>query len=276
MRYSYFRYMDDKIPERPTYNPRDFFTPLEEAVVEVQRRRGDKELMQKVHEYLQGDIPAHFNREQPILYMARHIATPNYEAMRFVELGKPFGLPMVISQDKKGKFVSHNDLKRSLGKMPVTKGLSRRQDEIVENFTILDFTQAQGKPFNEIRTRHGKDLVEFHNSFFQHIYHTEIEIVDESAWIDRNHRDNLKEQYKKMLALMIVHGVMLESYMEKELDVVQSAVGPAFEEVTSELGYKPLIAEHIDENLELTRDWNGYPSVLYQFIRQDIDGTICE
>lgn len=268
--------MDEPTSPQPRYNPKDFYTPLEEAVIEIQRRRSDKELMQKVHDYLQGDIPEHFNREQPILYLARHIATPNYEAMRFVELGKPFGLPLVISQDSKGKFVSHNDLKRSLGKMPVTKGMSRRQDEIVENMNVIDFMTAQGKQFCDIKTKHGKDLVEFHNSFFKHVYPDEIQIVDEAEWIDRNHRDNITEQYKKMLALMVTHGVMLESYLEKEYDVVQSAIGPAFDEVYNHFGQKPLICEHIDELLELTRDWNGYPSVLYQLIKQDVDGKICE
>lgn len=262
--------MDEQTSPQPPYNPKDFYTPLEEAVVEIKKRREDKELIQKVYDYLQGDIPEHFNRKQPILYLARHIATPNYEALRFVELSKPFKLPMVIGQDRKGKFVSHNELKRSLGKLPVTKGMSSRQDEIVENLTVVNFTLAQGKAFNEIKTIHGKDLTEFHNSFFKHIYPNEVKIVDESEWIDRNHRDNLKEQYKKMLALTILHGIMFESFPENENEIVQSAVGPAFEEIFKTFGLKPLIFEHIDPQKELLRDWNGYPSILYQFFKNDL------
>ncbi len=277
MRYSYFRYMEDNIPTRPPYNSKDFFTPLEEAIFEAKRRREDPELMKRVRAYLNDDIPAHFDRSEPILYLSRHIATPNYEALRFVEIGKPYNLPMVIGQDRKGKFVSHNELKRSLGKLPVTKGVSRRQDEIVENFTVLDFATSQGKPFHELKTNHGKDLVEFHNSFFQYIYPKEVEIADEADWIDRNHRDNIVEQYKKMLALTTIFGVMFESYPDNEQHLVTSAVAPAFEEVTKAIGVRPLIVEHISPELELTRDWNGYPSVLYQFIKGDIDGNaICE
>ncbi len=270
--------MEQNIPDQnPKYNPKDFFTPLEEAIFEVKRRRQDPELVKRVREYLGGDIPTHFDRSEPILYLSRHIATPNYEALRFVEIGKPYGLPMVIGQDRKGKFVSHNELKRSLGKLPVTKGVSRRQDEIVENFTVLDFTEAQGKPFHELKTKHGKDLTEFHNSFFKHIYSEEIEIADETDWIDRNHRDDIASQYKKMLALTVLHAVMFESFPDHEEHLVSSAVGPAFEEVTRVLGVRPLIVEHISPELELTRDWNGYPSVLYQFIKGDIDGkAICE
>jgi hypothetical protein len=268
--------MEDNSNSQPSYNPHDFYTPLEEAILEIKKRREDPILMKKVREYLNGDIPAHFDREQPILYMARHIATPNYEAMRFVELGKPYGLPLVIGQDTKGKFVSHNDLKKALGKLPVTKGISRRQDEITENFTVVDFDCAQGKPFCEVTTRHGKNLVDFHNNFFQHIYPTEVEIVDESDWIDRNHRDDLKEQYKKMLSLTIAHGIMFESFVENEKPVLETAVRPAFDEVFSHFGIKPLIVEHIEPDLEVTRDWNGYPSILYQFIKRDLEGDIYE
>jgi hypothetical protein len=268
--------MEENSNSQPSYNPRDFYTPLEEAISEIKKRREDPTLMQKVREYLDGDIPSHFDREQPILYMARHIATPNYEAMRFVELGKPHGLPLVIGQDRKGKFVSHNELKRSLGKLPVTKGISRRQDEIVENFTVVDFACEQGKPFCEITTKHGKNLVDFHNSFFQHIYPTEIEIADESDWIDRNHREDLKEHYKKSFALLCAHGIMLEYFTDDESLLAQQAFGPALAEVQETIGVKPLIMEMVTQDHINTRNWNGYPSILYQFIKRDIEGDICE
>jgi hypothetical protein len=268
--------MEENIPS-DKYILNEIFTPLEEAIFEIARRREDSSLINKVHEYLEGDIPDHFNKNTPILYLSRHVATPNYEALRFVEIGKPFGLPLVIGQDTKGKFVSHNDLKKALGKMPVTKGVSRRQDEIIENFTIIDFKDAQGKPFNEIVTKHGKNFVEFHNSFFQHIYTNDIEIADETSWIDRNYRDDLKEQYKRLFALTIAHAVMFESYPDNEYNIVESVIAPAFAEVTDRFGIRPLIVEHISPELELTRDWNGYPSILYQFIKNDIEGKdICE
>lgn len=262
--------MHEETSTQASYNSKHFFTPLEEAVAEIHKRRGDEELVKKVYAYLNGDIPEHFTKEQPILYLSRHIATPNYEALRFIELCKPYNLPLVIGQDKKGKFVSHNELKKALGKMPVTKGISRRQDEIIENFTIVDFSQAQGVSFQELQTRNGGNFVEFHNNLFQYIYPNEIEIVDESAWVDRNHRDDLEKQYKKLFALLCVYGVMFESYPESETSLVQSALAPAFAEIEKVIGVKPLIVENIDSELELTRDWNGYPSVLYQFIKNDL------
>ncbi len=262
-------------PHKPTdKNTRSIFTPLDEAVLEIRKRRENPELIKRVHEYLNGDIPKHFDREEPILYLSRHIATPNYESLRFVELGKPHNLPLVIGQDSKGKFVSHNEIKRPFGKMPVNKGFTRRLDEIIENFTVVDFSQAQGKSFNEIKTKHGADLIAFHNDLFAKIYPTEVEVADESDWIDRNHRHDLLEQYKRMLALMCTQGIMLESYPESEQELVETILMPAIADVEKEIGCKPLIAEHIDPELELTRNWNGYPSVLYQYIKRDIEGEV--
>jgi hypothetical protein len=259
--------------QKPTdKNSRSIFTPLEEAVLTIKERRKDTELMKRVHDYLAGDIPKHFDREEPILYLSRHIATPNYESLRFVELGKPHNLPLVIGQDSKGKFVSHNEIKRPLGKMPVTKGFSRRLDEIVENFTVVDFSLAQGKSFNEIKTKRGADLVSFHNELFAKIYPTEIEVAEESDWIDRNHRHDLFEQYKRMLSLMCAHGIMLESYPESDRELLEAILIPAIADIEEKIGCRPLIVEHIDPELELTRDWNGYPSVLYQYIKQHLEG----
>lgn len=264
--------MANNSPDENTHQRlQKFFTPLDSAVEEIKRRQLDTALFKKVEDFLGGDIPEHFAQPDPIFYLSRHIATPNYEALRFVELTKPYGLPMVIGQDSKGIFVSNNDLKRPLGKLPVTKGVSRNLDEIVEYFTIVDFTEHQGKPFAEIKTKFNRDLVSYHNELFRQIYPVEMEIVDESDWIDRNHRGDIVAQYKKMLSLLIVHGIMLESYPPHEHGFVANVLEPAYDEVSEYFGVTPLISEHIDSTLEETRDWNGYPSVLYQFLKNDTE-----
>jgi hypothetical protein len=255
---------------------RDFYTPLNEAIAVINERRQNTELIKSVSEYLNHDIPPHFDQKAPVLYLSRHIATPNYEALHFIELGLQYNLPLIIGQDKKGKFVSHNELKRSLGKLPVTKGMSRRQDEIVENFTIIDFSHVQGKPFADIKTRHGIEIVTFHNNLFNYIYPNKVEIAEESEWIDRNCRGDLLEHYKHMLALLCVHGIMFESYPDYEKDFVNTILRPAMEDVEQKIGCKPLIVELVPSEMEMTKNWNGYPSILYQFIKNDIEGTICE
>lgn len=58
-------------------------TPLPYALVELERRKRDPVLRKKIEEYLKADIPPYFG-ESPVLYLARHIATPNFETLRFL------------------------------------------------------------------------------------------------------------------------------------------------------------------------------------------------
>lgn len=244
------------------------FTPLPEAIEEIHRRRQDKALVAAVEDFLEHDIPPHFTGEQPILYLCRHIATPNMEAMRFVEITKPHGLPIVIGEDHRGKFVTNNILKKSLGKLPVMKGLARNQDEIIENFTVIDFSLYQGERFCDIATLFGTSLIDLHHRLFWEIYPAGIRIVNESDWIDRNNRDDLAEHYKRLFSLLIIHGIMFESYPPLEHKLFTSAVAPALKFVQEYFGYKPLIYELITDAEEEDKDWNAYPSVLYRCIQE--------
>ncbi len=248
-------------------NLEKFFTPLEEAVVEIKRRREDKDLIKKVEDFFNADIPPHFNGSDPICYLARHVATPNFETLHFIELAKSTGLPIVIGQDIKDKFVTNNALKRALGKMPVQKGAARSGDEIIEHFTIIDFATAQGKQLKDIATKFDQNLVDFHTQLLKEVYPTGITLVDESEWVDRNHRGNILEHYKKMLALLIVHGVMFEFYEPEDYPLLHSIIKPAFEEIEERFGVKPLVSNLITPEMQNERNWNGYPSVVYPFIK---------
>lgn len=245
-------------------------TPKNQAIEEIKKRRKDKELVKKVSNFLDGDIPAHFNQEKPILYLSRHLATPNYEALKFIEIGKPLGLPLVIGQDTKGIFTSNNEMKRGLGKLAVTKGVSRTLDEIIEYFTLVDFSTEQGKSLCEVKTKAGISLIELHAKLLRKIYPNTVKICDESDWIDRNYRDNLLKQYENMLALMTVYGVMFETYTESETNFVNDILIPSFKNVEQKIGVRPLIVELINDEIEMTRNWEGYPSVLYQFIKEEL------
>ena len=250
---------------------RSLLTPLDEAVAEIKRRRQDVTLLAKVEEYLGGDIPLHFAGEDPVLYLSRHLASPNHETLRFVELSKPHQLPIIIGQDTEDIFVSNNVLKRNLGKMPIVKGVTRNGDEIIENFTIIDFANNQGKKIKEIETKFGTPLAEFHQYLFKKVYPDTVQLVDESDWVSRNYRGNLYEHYTKLLALLIVHGVMFEYYEAEDDTFVNEVLLPSFKEVEKHFGLKPLIVNLVDSDLELKTDWNAYPSVVYQYVKRTLE-----
>lgn len=247
------------------------FTPLAEAVAEIQRRREHTDLMQRVEDFLQGDIPEYLRSPAPVLYLARHVATPNLETLRFVELARPFGLPMVIGQDTQDKFVAHNAMKYALGKLPL------QTDGQIAYRCILDFNAAQGARLCDIRTLAGIPLVEFHNDWLQRVLPAQVQLADDAAWINRQRRGDLSAHYKRFLALFVAHAVMLEAYIDDDAALIRHTLQPAFAFIQRQFGVRPLIANLHDASALPPCDWDAYSQstcdYLLDFISHDGSAT---
>ncbi len=241
---------------------------VEDAIIEIQKRRANTKLMEAVSDYLNRDFPSHFLQETPILYLARHVATPNYETLDFIKQCQKFDFPIVIGEDVQDKFVSHNSLKRALGKMSILKGHTKTEEEVIECFTIINFDEAQGKSFAEIQTKFGKKLVDFHHDLFNEVYPSTVHIIDESDWISRHKRGNILEHYQQYLSLFIAHGVMFERYEPEDIGFVETILIPAFNHVTEKFGCKPLICNIETGPNDLMKNWNSYPSVFYPILKE--------
>ena len=247
-----------------------FFTDVDSEKKKIKARRGDIELKGKVDSFLKDSIPAHFDQVDPILYLSRHIATPNFEALHFIEIAKEYDLPIVIGQDSGGKFVAMNPLKKCLGKLSVVVGMTRYQDEIIENFTVIDFNQCEGKNLGDIKTKRGKSLVELHNNLLREIYPSLVTIGEEEGWIDEHHRNNLIKQYEHILALNSYYGVVFEAFPPSETKFFNEIFAPAYLNVKKVLGVNPLVVELLSDTEDSDRDWNNYPSVIYPFLKNEI------
>ena len=241
-----------------------FLTPYPTALREISVRSEDAELKKRVEEYLGGDIPEYFG-EKPILYLARHVATPNFETLRFMHLLEPLEFPIVISQDAKDIFTSANPLKKALCKLPICTRITFKDGSVSEHYqnaTIVDFATSQSKPFNTIATTWGENLVAFHTRLFRSLSKVDPHIVDDSLWIDRNHRGDLLEHYKRFLALFIAHGVLFEDYLvedEEEEHFVREILEPAYTFIEEYFGVKPLITQLVPSSVESAHFWLSYP-----------------
>lgn len=250
-----------------------------EAVEELEKRQKDPMLRKKVEEYLAGDIPEYF-KNGPILYLARHIATPNFETLRFIHLMRQLGMRTVVSQDSRGTFVPYNKIKKALCKLPVCRRLSqkgKKLNEHYENVTIVDFNAADGKPLSDIQTLWGEKLIDFHTRLFSEFTEGEIERPDDAAWIDRHHRDNLLEHYKHLLSLFVVHGIFFENYDMKdkhEIYFVKHILRPAFHFVENRFGYRPLIAQVFPTSFESVRFWISYPRKVLDIVRESMKSSV--
>ena len=246
-----------------------------EAVEELARREKDLELKKKVEEYLKGDIPEYF-KDGPILYLARHIVTPNFETLRFIHLMRQLGLKTVVSHDSKGMFVPYNQIKKALCKLPICRRLSQNGDRLnehYENVTIVDFNEADGKLFSDIRTLWGETLISFHTRLFDEFVQGEVERPDDAVWIDRHHRESLREHYKHLLALFVVHGIFFENYDIQdphEVQFVKQVLRPAFRFVERKFGYRPLIVQVFPTTFESGRFWISYPKKVLDIVRESM------
>lgn len=249
--------------------------PLDKAVREIHKRRKDEALVRAVRDYLDGDIPPHFDQEKPIFYLSRHIATPNEETMRFMQLCRAFDpkAPIVIGQDIDDVFVGNNILKHNLGKLKIQSGYNKNHQPIYKHETIIDFSEAQGTKLKHIETVCDVSLIDFHAEMLNRLRPTEINIADESDWVSRNHRGNLLEHYKKFLALLIVHGIMFEYYEDEDRDFVYNILIPAYKFVKQKFGHAPLITFLVDPREELEKDWNAYPSSVQPYVENCLGQT---
>jgi len=251
-------------------SPHSYYFTLSQAIAELERRRHDRDLVKKVEDYLQEDIPDHF-KNGPLFYFARHVATPNYETLAFIDLSKQLNFKPVIGQDTHDKFVTQNTLKKRLGKLPIIMGESRDGTEIIEHLNVLDFNTAQGKMLYELKTHSGENLVDFHNHLFDVALQDPPTIVDDALWINRHSRGNLLEHYKRHFALFVVHGILFEYFYidddKYEAQMFQDVAIPAYEHTLKVFGVPPLMTPPISPSVSY-RLWEGFPKKIYEAVKR--------
>lgn len=257
----------------------DLMTPFPQVLEELKRRAKDTKLHDDVLTYLSGDLPDYF-KDGPVLYLARHIATPNFETLRFLHLTEPLSMKTVIGQDSKDRFVAHNPLKKALGKLSICTAITQKEGKLNEQFqniSIFDFNTENGKAFKDIRTFWGEPLVDFHLNLFGTFAKHGASIIDDGEWIDRNHRGDLLEHYKKFLALFIVNGILFEDYLvedKQEGEFITNVLRPAFEHVERELGVRPLITQLTPTSIESGNFWLSYPKEVLEIVEEKMTYTI--
>jgi hypothetical protein len=224
-----------------------------------------------VEEFLAHDIPTYF-KNGPILYLARDAATPNFEVLRFIELAKPYGLPIIIGQDTHAVFSSRNALEYALGVMPIVVKVSNDREIITEDVRVIDLEHAEGKQLKHIKTLFGVDFVKFHNELLTMIYPNVLEFHNSGSWVDRHHRGDHLEYYKKILALSVTHGVLFEFYEPCDREFLSDVFEQAFKFVEHEFGVRPLVCQLEQVHIEKNRSCDAYPSIIYKTVKDKLTG----
>jgi hypothetical protein len=260
---------DTIISDRNLFN-QVVYTSLPDAVRLLKERQKDKELIKKVEELLDGDIPESLKKMDLYAVNEEQIATPNYDTKRFVNLANEFCLKPVFSEYYDDKFSSNNAFKHSLGVIHLENGIYKNGESKLENITIVDFNKYNGKPIRDVQTLWSESLVDFHHRLFDvsGIKKENLIFHDDSSWLKRN-GGKAEKYYEKEILLYICHGILFQNFLlnKNESDFTKNIFLPALQNAINLTGLKPLIVPLTDIQNEEDLLWYFYDIKIKKHIK---------
>ena len=251
------------------------YTPWEDALIELEKRRNDQKLTEYVNTILHNGIPEKMDTEKTNLILFRHIATPNFETARFIAIADFHPqFKSIILEYIEDKFNDRNDGKYFLGKLRFHKRYDKNGAPIFENNNIINFNESNNKPISSIKTNWGQNLVDFHHEMFEKQFTTFANNKsDISEWLHL-HGQTAKEYYKSFLTLFLQNGILFENLFinSKELGFTETVILPAFFEIEKECGFKPLIVTLAPKHAEADNFWNSFPHSLKKTVDEKKSG----
>ncbi len=237
------------------------YTPLDEALEELKKRREDKTLEQKILQALGGSLPDPL-KDSPKALLFRQLATPNYEIRRLINIieAGDSNLEPCFWEYYGDKFTSNNKCKHSLGKMMFYKGRGKKGGEIIDRLTVIDFNKSNGNKISEVETLWGQSLIDFHHELFKETFIFKKEyFFDATEWFQKN-GGTANNYYEKFLFLFLSHGILFENFLpDEEADLIRDTVLPAFMRIHQQFNLKPLIVALEPTNIESSDFWNCHP-----------------
>lgn len=241
------------------------YTPLEVAKQEIWKRWNDKELRNKVEIFLKGDIPEVL-KKSPRIALSRHVLSPNFELLHFLELAKSAGLEPVGLEYLQDKFVTINEDKYYLAKLVFYEGIGKNGGRKISAEKIIDIDLFDGKKFPQLKTLWDGDFITFHHELVCSLLPADG-MVDMSEYYRRN-GVTATQYYTYILSLFICHGVLCESFLlsaEYE-NLTRDILLPRFRDIEKFFGLKPLIVRLSPLEKEEDTYWRYYPQNIREMI----------
>ncbi len=238
------------------------YTNLSEIKKELEKRRNDKELMNKVLKFW-GENPFPLDMKEPRAVLSRDIITPNMELCYFLDVIKELDLDPLFFEVHRDKFVSKNKSKYHLGMLHFKQ---KKQSNIISK-NIVDFNKYEGKMLNDIPTTCGDNLISYHHKMLEKEYPGYSKFAyDFSDWFLKT-RNLTDYYYLYFLSLFICHGVLFDNYLlddKEEADFFMKKVEPSFKKAEEIFGVRPLIYPLLPIEFEKDVSWYSYPEHLLE------------
>lgn len=244
------------------------YTPLEEAVVQLDRRQAGRLLPDL-------DLPGFLDippvlRQPRMAVLFRQVGTPNHELQRATALASRVGLKLVIWEYHTDRFLTRNACKHALGRMRFHNGVGRNGGRKTQFANIIDFNRQDGVQLDAVTTTWGEPLIEFHHDLLRHQFNRGGPLLfDASAWFAR-HGGRARQYYKAFTMLFLRHAVLFETFMMDgaELAFTQEVFLPAFNDLTAAFRIKPLVVRIEDIETEGDDYWLSYPGALQAVVAE--------
>lgn len=252
------KFIEELVNDREKFDEYVYFSSMEEAMVELERRRNDKELQKKVEEYFKDvGIPEQF-QDEPRLVLFRQVATPNIEVSRFLIIADGVNMKPLFLEYFDDKFTSNNEWKLYLGKLAFYEGVGKKGGAKINYKTIIDFNTYNGKKISEVKTLWGDRLTDFHRSLFDVNYsHIDDKVFFDASYWFYGVGSGAGDYYHKLLALFISNGILLENFMlnAAEMEFTKNIFLSSFINVYKLFGIKPIIVALEPTKMESEEFW---------------------
>ncbi len=266
--------IDHLISNREAFN-KFVYTPLDEAVRELDERSKDKKLKEYVKKTLPIGVPNIIEDGKKYAFLARVVATPNHESHRFLSVIDVLDhfIP-VFWEYIDDKFTPNmNEIKYHLARMTFYLGRGKKGGEKITNLRVVDFNVHGGKKISDVKTIWGQSLSDFHHEFFKKHYahHHKLNnpiFFDGSAWQAECDND-IKIYYKYIFTLFLTHGIIFENFLlnnKGELVFIKEVFLPIFLSILKDTGKKPLIVALEPTDIEGDKFWMYYPHEYKKFV----------
>lgn len=248
------------------------YTPLAEALLEIERRKENKELASYTQKKAGNDLEKKFDKDRHLV-LHRQLVTPNYEVLRFMSIADALEIEPIFFEYHQDKFVTENEWKYALTRLGFYFGIGKRGGEKTESLNVINFNDWNGKKISDIKTLWGQSLIDFHHEFFKKRYpdldHT---FLDGSQWYLK-YGGEAKSYYKPFLSLFLKKSILLENFLTntKEISFTKQVFLPAFIEILKETGSKPLIVALEPTKIESEKFWMLYPSSMKEDVNRKLE-----
>ena len=261
---------DTIISDRNIFN-QIVYTPLSEALILLEQRQQDINLIKKVEKLLDGDIPLPLQKIGKHAVQFRQIITPNNEAKHFLKTTESFDIIPVMMQYNKDKFSSNNSFKRSLGQLMIQGKVNNHDEYIIEKISVMDFNKHNGKKLTDVVTHWNEPIIDFHKRLFDNcnFKNTDCLFFESSDWV-KKHGQTPEDYYKQFLLLFTCYGILFENFLIDGEDALfsKNIILPAIESVMNLTGVKPLIVPIGPLDMDNDNYWFYYNSDVKSIINK--------